>query len=156
MSKIALIFGGPDMIPSRVEAGLKLYEVKKADKLILTGGIGFLNFDRKTPEAIKMQEFLLKKGVKKSDILLEPNSRSTKENIDFSLKLLEAKGYNLEETELVLISSELHIDRCLKLLKEKIAEENRELKNISIVSVKIKNPFLRATLYIKEAIMNLV
>lgn len=59
-ANFGIVFGGISMIPYRVDEALKLYKADLIDKLVLTGGIGFFSKDRKTPEALKMCEYLLK------------------------------------------------------------------------------------------------
>ena len=112
-----IVFGGISMIPYRVQEALRLYNEELIDKLVLTGGIGFLNKDRKTPEALKMREYLLNHSVPDSDIIVEGKSRSTYENIDLFLQILKNQ-YNLDDTSFALITSDFHIRRCLLMVKK--------------------------------------
>ncbi len=112
-----IVFGGISMIPYRVQEALRLYNEELIDKLVLTGGIGFLNKDRKTPEALKMREYLLNHSVPDSDIIVEGRSRSTYENIDLFLQILKNQ-YNLDDTSFALITSDFHIRRCLAMVRK--------------------------------------
>lgn len=85
-SEVGIVFGGPDMIPKRVEEALNLYNKGLVKKLLLSGGIGYFNFNRKTPEAITLKDYLLKKGFSQEDIIIESSSHNTIENVANSLK----------------------------------------------------------------------
>lgn len=111
-ANFGIVFGGISMIPYRVDEALRLYNEDLIDKLVLTGGIGFLNKDRKIPEALKMREYLLKHNVPDSDIIVESKSRSTFENVELFLKILKEQ-YNLDETTFALITSDFHLKRCM-------------------------------------------
>ena len=52
-NNVAVLLGGPGMIPYRADKGIWLYEEQKVEKVLVSGGIGYLNTDRTTPEAIK-------------------------------------------------------------------------------------------------------
>ena len=71
----------------------ELYHQGYAPKILFTGGLG-----RNTegmlpePEAIRFAKVAMACGVPEEDILLEDKSRNTKENIDFTKALLEARG----------------------------------------------------------------
>ena len=112
---VGVVFGGPSMIPHRIEQGISLYQNNQINKILVSGGIGFFNKDRKTPEAIKLEKYLLYRGVPKCDILVEAKSRNTRENIQFVMEILKNK-YDLNDTKLALISSDFHIRRCIELL----------------------------------------
>ncbi len=121
---ITIIFGGPDMIPTRVNQAIKLYKQKKISKILVTGGIGYFNKDKINTEADTMKEYLIKNKIPSKDILIENKSRSTKENIIYSFNLLKEK-YDISKTTILLISSDYHIKRC-KILFSKYSN------NISI------------------------
>lgn len=130
---IGFIFGGVSMIPFRVENGIKLYNQKLVNRLLVSGGVGFQNLDRKNTEAAKMQRYLLEKGIPKRDILVEDSSRSTIENIQNTLQMLK-KDYTSEEIpniKFALISSDFHIRRCLSMFALQMNHFNKdELNNL--------------------------
>lgn len=112
---VGIVFGGTSMIPHRIEQAISLYENGQINRILVSGGIGFLSKDRKTPEAIKLKNYLLDKGVSQSDILVEDKSRNTHENILYFLEILKSH-YDLSHTKLALISSDFHIRRCMQLV----------------------------------------
>ena len=71
----------------------ELYNQGYAPKILFTGGLG-----RNTegllpePEALRFAKVAIACGVPEEDILLEDQSRNTKENIDFTRRLLEGEG----------------------------------------------------------------
>ena len=71
-NNVAVLLGGPGMIPYRADKGIWLYEEQKVEKVLVSGGIGYLNTDRTTPEAFKMRDYLLSQGIPDKDILVEP------------------------------------------------------------------------------------
>ena len=70
-----------------------LYHAGYAPKVLFTGGLG-----RNTegllpePEAVRFAKVAMERGVLERDIILEPNSTNTKENILFTRKKLETLG----------------------------------------------------------------
>lgn len=60
--------------------------------------------------AVLMQDF----GVPVSALLLEENSRNTRENASFSARLLKERGIG----RVLLVTSALHMPRALKLFSE--------------------------------------
>ena len=121
--EVGIIFGGISMIPHRVNQAIELYENRQIERILVTGGIGFLNTDRKTPEGIKMENYLLENGVPKRDILVESNSRNSNENIMLSLDILRQE-YNLDRTKIALITSDFHIKRCHEMIARHLNGEN--------------------------------
>ena len=69
------------MIPYRVDAALKLYREGLIKKIFLSGGIGYLNLNRLTPESYKMYDYLKQKGIKDEDIIIENKSRNCIETL---------------------------------------------------------------------------
>lgn len=124
---IAIVFGGPDMIPTRINQAIKLYNQNKISKILVTGGIGYFNKDKTTTEANIMKEYLIKNKIPIKDILIENKSKNTKENIINSINILNSK-YDLNKIKILLISSDYHIKRCQKLF-------SKYLNNFSIYGV---------------------
>ena len=110
---VGILFGGFSMLPHRANKAIELYQDGKIKRILCSGGIGYLNTDRKIPEAIKLQEYLLKKGISKTDILIEPNSRNTYENILLSLHILK-EHYYLNGLRVSLITSDYHRKKCIE------------------------------------------
>lgn len=138
---IGFIFGGVSMIPFRVENGIELYNKKLVDRLLVSGGIGFQNLDRKNTEASKMRRYLLEKGIPEQDILVEESSRSTLENIRNTLQMLK-KDYTSEEipnVKFALVTSDFHVRRCLSMFALQMDNFNQEELDGLYSLEKIKN-----------------
>ncbi|MGN1371791.1 MAG: YdcF family protein [Candidatus Coprovivens sp.] len=108
---IAIIFGGPDMIPYRVDKAIELYNNKQIKKILVSGGIGYFKKRKNPKEAELMKQYLLNNNISKKDILIEDTSKSTKKNIKYSIELLKKKT-NFKKLKILLISSDYHIKRC--------------------------------------------
>lgn len=128
---VGIVFGGISMIPYRLKEAEKLYKAGLIEKILVTGGIGRLNIDRVTPEAIKMVKFLMEKHIPQNDILLEPNAKNTYENIKYSLEILKG-NYTLPNSKLMLITLDFHMKRCRKLME-------KELKGTTLWSKAVKD-----------------
>lgn len=111
------------MIPHRVEQAIRLYENKKIERILVSGGIGFLNLDRKTPEGLKKEKHLLENGVPKRDIIVESKLRNSFENISLSLDILKHE-YDLDNTKIALITSDFHIKRCYEMVAQYLNRDN--------------------------------
>ena len=92
---------------NRLTQALELYKDGKIGKMLLTGGSGSL-LQEMPSEAIEIQKFLLKMGVMKEDIIIEPNSRNTHENAVFTKQILEKEYPN---AKCLLITSAFHMRR---------------------------------------------
>lgn len=128
---VGIVFGGISMIPYRLKEAEKLYKAGLIEKILVTGGIGRLNIDRVTPEAIKMAKFLMEKHIPQNDILLEPNAKNTYENLKYSLEILKG-NYTLPNSKLMLITLDFHMKRCRKLME-------KELKGTTLWSKAVKD-----------------
>lgn len=120
---VGIVLGGISMIPYRVDEILKLYNYGLIERILLSGGIGFINMDRKITEASKMYYYLLDKGVPKNSIITETESRNTLENIKNTIALLET-DYDLSLVKLALVTSDFHIKRSLELIARYVGREN--------------------------------
>lgn len=110
-----LVFGNCMLINERVKTAVTAYKKGRIKKVIFTGGVdGISNQNKETiSESFRMKEIAIKKGIKETDIIIEENSNNTFENVSNSLKLLPK-----DLTELVIITSEFHLKRCLGILKK--------------------------------------
>lgn len=70
---VGIVLGGISMIPHRVEHAARLYHNGEIEIIALSGGIGYLNLNRTTPEAFKMKRYLLERDVSEYAILVEPD-----------------------------------------------------------------------------------
>ena len=116
---IGFVFGGPSMIPYRCDKAIQLYKSGYIKKILISGGIGFLNLDRINNEAYKMYNYLIKQDVPKEDIIIESKSRNTIDNINNSINLLSLV-YDINNLSFILITNHFHLRRCILLLTKYI------------------------------------
>jgi uncharacterized SAM-binding protein YcdF (DUF218 family) len=92
----------------RLTDTIHLYNLKKADKIIFTGGSGFL-FSTKFTEADQAERFFGQMGIPQKAILLEDQSRNTRENAIFTAKICKDLAIN----KVILITSAFHMKRSM-------------------------------------------
>lgn len=120
---VGILFGGVSMIPNRADAAIKLYNDKIIKKILVSGNKSYLNPFRHTKEANDLYEYLINKGVRKEDILIEDKSKDTYSNVKYSIKLL-SKLYDINSINIMIITSDFHGKRCLTLLSRYVSEEH--------------------------------
>jgi len=92
-SHLILALGSHDLRVA--ERAAELYLGGLAPKLMFSGGLGTLTAGKwKEPEADLFTEVAINMGVPKEDILIENKSSNTGENIFFSQKILQERGYH--------------------------------------------------------------
>ncbi|MDR2655361.1 MAG: YdcF family protein [Oscillospiraceae bacterium] len=81
------------LLARRIDRAIGFYNNQKKKrsppKLILSGGKGA---DELRPEAEGMKEYAMEKGIPEEDLLLEPESASTLENMKFSRAIMERES----------------------------------------------------------------
>ncbi len=87
----------------------QLYHKEIIKKVMISGGSGQLINDGYR-EAIAMKKHLINNGIAENDIIIENNSRNTKENAFFSAKILNTDFAN---GDFLLITSANHMKRSL-------------------------------------------
>jgi uncharacterized SAM-binding protein YcdF (DUF218 family) len=93
---------------NRLTATLMLYKTGKIRRILISGGAGRLIGDV-PPEAGAARQFLLQCGVPDSAIVIENNSRNTRENALFSKELIQKLA---PEGRCLLVTSAWHIRRA--------------------------------------------
>ncbi len=106
----------------RLVQTLKLYHQEKIDRILMSGGNGSF-LEKNVPEALYTQAYLKAIKIPDSAIIIESESRNTKENFIYANKIL--KSLNKPNAKILVITSAWHIPRT-KLLAEK-----QGLKNIT-------------------------
>ena len=91
----------------RIMHALQLYKSGKVKKILITGGSGSLNGQEGT-EAGDLAAFLQIAGVPKEDVVLENQSRNTRENAMFSAKILNER---FAGQRYLLVTSAFHMRR---------------------------------------------
>ncbi len=141
----------------RLIATETLYHSGIIKKILISGGNGALTKNQPA-EAFFLQQVLLKNGVKKEDILIEPLSRNTYENGVFSKKILDSIKLM---PPYILITSAIHMKRSVAVFKKqgiqiipytsdyKVIEENNNFYNTIIPSAKVLDNWQD---YIKEVV----
>ncbi|MBW7867215.1 MAG: YdcF family protein [Brumimicrobium sp.] len=94
---------------------LDLYYAGKIDKILLSGGSGYV-FDKGLNEAAQVRDLLVSWGISSEDIMVESASRNTYENAKFSAELLK-KGYP-KYTSFLLVTSARHMRRSKALFEK--------------------------------------
>ena len=91
----------------RLLEAIRLYHHLPGSKIILSGGIGFQTM----PEATVLSRVAQSFGVKKSDIVLEAQSRDTKDHPLF------VKGI-VKDNPFILVTSAFHMPRAIQLFEK--------------------------------------
>jgi uncharacterized SAM-binding protein YcdF (DUF218 family) len=91
----------------RITHALQLYKMGKVKKILISGGSGSLN-GQQGSEAGDLAGFLRIAGVPDQDVILEDQSRNTRENALFSAKVLEK---DFPGQRYLLVTSAFHMRR---------------------------------------------
>lgn len=94
----------------RITHALQLYRMGKIKKILITGGQG-LNPVNPQSEAEVLQRFLIMTGMPESDILIEDQSKNTRENATFTKEFLGKNSISTDQ-EFLLITSAFHMQRA--------------------------------------------
>ena len=96
-------------LQDRIDAAAEYLQENEDTKAIVSGGQGA---DEEISEALAMYEGLIDHGIAQDRILMEDQSTSTTENLDFSKKLIRDS-----KAQVVIVSSDFHVFRALGLAK---------------------------------------
>ena len=94
----------------RATHAVQLYKEGKLKRILITGGQGFQPKNNQK-EAILLANFMVTAGVPESDLILEDESKNTRENAMFTKRTLEGRGENLDQ-RFLLITSAFHMKRA--------------------------------------------
>lgn len=94
----------------RITHALQLYRMGKIKKILITGGQG-LNPVNPQSEAEVLQRFLIMTGMPETAILIEDQSKNTRENASLTKEFLEKNGISTDQ-EFLLITSAFHMKRA--------------------------------------------
>ena len=92
----------------RLLHAVQLYRQKKIKKILVSGGSGKI-FRDQIPEAVLLERLLLLSGIPAQDIMVEAESRNTRENALNCAKLLNER---FPDGEYLLITSAYHLRRA--------------------------------------------
>ena len=93
---------------------ISLYKNGVIKKILITSGSANL-FKKDVKEADLAAEYLREIGIPDSDIIVENQSRNTKENIDFSYRILEKEKLG---DDILIITSAWHIPRTRLIVRK--------------------------------------
>lgn len=97
-------------LQNRLDKTLEVYEDYPEAMYLLTGGIGP---GEEISEASAMRDYLVSKGMKEGQLILEDASMSTADNFDFCKEILSQLG--VMDHRMLVITSDYHINRALYL-----------------------------------------
>lgn len=98
---------------NRVIKAIRLFRQKAAAIIIMTGGSGDL-FDPNFKEAVYMKELAMEFGVPGEKIIVETQSRTTKENVVYTKQILD----KIQAQRVILVTSAFHLPRSYALFKK--------------------------------------
>lgn len=96
---------------ARLDRALELYNMKLANFIILTGGVGD---DSSVSDSYIGRAYLMRHGIPERVIVTEEKSRTTKQNIMFARDIMNA--YNIRST--LLVSHDFHMMRAKKMASD--------------------------------------
>ncbi len=99
----------------RIMVPLQWYHNNRIKGMILSGGSGEL-ITQTYSQQEKVAHFLFDAGVAKADVVVEPNSKNTRENAVFTNALIDS--LQIAQNELVLVTSAVHMRRALKCFEK--------------------------------------
>lgn len=99
----------------RIDKAAEYLNAHKDVKAVVSGGKGN---DEDISEARAMYNGLMERGIAKDRILMEERSTSTKENLDFSRELIASEGYDIEKTRVLVVTTDFHVLRALRIAKK--------------------------------------
>ncbi|NLX63394.1 MAG: YdcF family protein [Clostridiaceae bacterium] len=91
----------------RLDKAIEYYEENPHVKIVVTGGQGP---NEPYPEALAMEEYLLSHKVPKEKILIEDKSTSTRENFEYSRKVMNLTDDKIEK--IVFVTNDFHVLRA--------------------------------------------
>ena len=92
----------------RLDVAERLWREHNGRTLVLSGGP---TPDDSTTEAHEMARYLQEHGVDPSAVILEPRARNTRENIAYSIALLDERGH---QGQRCVVTSDYHLWRALR------------------------------------------
>ena len=90
-------------------------EVPSADNYDAIIVLGAQGSDEPQPEAVVMKQYLIGKGVAEEDILTDPDSFNTRQNLKNAGELLKNRP---EVQKVLVVTSDYHVPRSLALAKD--------------------------------------
>jgi uncharacterized SAM-binding protein YcdF (DUF218 family) len=98
-------------LQKRLNMSLKYLEVNPDAKVIMSGGQGS---DEPISEADAMKKYVVERGVKENNILIERDSTSTYENFKYTKDLIGDEFLD-QKTSILIITNDFHMMRAKKI-----------------------------------------
>lgn len=95
----------------RINHGIALYKGREIDSLIFTGGKGETN---EPAEAIVAKRYAIAQGVRAETILVETQSRTTRQNLHYANQLVAAHSLQ----RVLIVSDPLHLKRAVLMARD--------------------------------------
>ena len=96
------------LLAARINRGIEAYHRNPGSKIIMSGGQGP---DEEIPEAVAMAKYAEEEGIPKQDIIVEDKSKTTRENLIFSHRLIKS------DSRFAIVTNSYHVYRALVLAK---------------------------------------
>ncbi|QHZ51228.1 YdcF family protein [Paenibacillus larvae] len=97
-------------LAERLDQAIRLYNQRKFKHLIVSGGLD-KEGDSQITEAEGMRNYLVQKGIPEQAITMEKQAKNTYENLVFSKRIMEQKGW----TSCIIITREYHGARAMDI-----------------------------------------
>ena len=142
-SDVAIVLGAActdedvsEVYRQRLNHAVELFQNKKTDCIITTGGIGEGN---SIPDAEVAKAYLTECGIPEEAVLTETSSRITQENLENSKIIMDKYGFH----SALIVSDPLHMKRSMLLAKDAGIEAYPSPTQTSAYkSLKSKAPFV--------------
>ena len=134
---------GPSiLLQDRLDKALNYLKDHPDMTVVVSGGQGP---DEPCTEARAMCDYLTANGVDAEQILLEEESHNTLQNLKYSMKLLEAEGFDLS-ADMVVVSNGFHLTR-VRMLWARVCGNDDNLSTLAAPSSHVPS---RLKMYIRE------
>lgn len=133
--------GPSQLLRDRLDEALSYLDDHPDLTVVVSGGQGP---DEPSTEARAMADYLMEEGVEEDQILLEDQSHNTVQNFRYTAQLLEEQGYDLENTQVLVVSNGFHLTRA-RMLAERTGFE--EISTLAAPSSHLPS---RLKMYVRE------
>jgi uncharacterized SAM-binding protein YcdF (DUF218 family) len=95
----------------RINHAIALYQKGHIKTIIFTGGVGEVN---EPAESVVAMNYAIAKGVKKADIAIETESRTTRQNLIYAQKVANSQQLK----KFLIVSDPLHLKRAVLMARD--------------------------------------
>ena len=112
-------------LKNRLDGGIDYYNKNPSSVIVVSGAVSRFN---NITEGASMKRYLVENGIPEDKILVDEQATNTRENFEYSLKLLENHGVNTDKV--VFVTNSFHI------LRARYYAMQSGFNNIEVLSVK--------------------